>query len=117
MLIAPIIKILLLSLATTLIVELATAYFMKVPARDLGVVALVNLMTNPPYVLLVLICRYFFPRQAILLLQIVCEFIIIVIEAKLYRVHLKMCSRPYTLSIVANLLSIAAGAVLSYVMY
>jgi len=117
MLIAPIIKILLLSLAATLIIELAAAYLMKVPAGDLRVVALVNLMTNPPYVLLVLICRYFFPPQAILMLQIVCEIIIIVIEAKLYRAHLKSYSRPYMLSIVANLLSIAAGAALSYVMY
>ena len=117
MLIAPIIKILLLSLAATLIAELAAAYIMKVPAGDLRVVALVNLMTNPPYVLLVMICRYFFSPQAILLLQIVCEIIIIIIEAKLYRAYLKNYSRPYTLSIVANLLSIAAGAALSCVMY
>ncbi|MBP3900121.1 MAG: hypothetical protein J6D53_01495 [Blautia sp.] len=117
MLIAPIIKILLLSLAATLLVELAAAYFMKVSVRDLSVVALVNLMTNPPYVLFILVCRYFFSPQAILILQIVCEIIIIVIEAKLYRAHLKSYSRPYTLSIIANLLSITAGAALSHIMF
>ena len=111
--ILPIIAALGLSLAVTEAAEFAAALILGVRKEGWPVVFLVNLITNPPYVLLILILRYLLPRSMIILIMAVCEFGIFVAEALLYRKYLKDYPHPYLLSGAANLASIAAGILVS----
>ena len=104
------VRTLLLSLAVTLAVELVTAKLLfRLRNQELSVVALVNIMTNPPFVLLLLILRVFCGKALLDIIHILCEILIILAEGFLYKRHLNRCRHPFILSLTANLLSIAAG--------
>jgi len=111
--ILPIAAALGLSLAVTEAAEFIAAFVLGVRREGWPVVLLVNLMTNPPYVLLILILGYLLPKPAIMLIMVLCEFAIFIVEAFLYRKYLKAFSHPYLLSAAANLASIAAGILVS----
>ena len=104
------IRTLILSLAVTLAAELLAAKLIfRIPGKELPVVALVNIMTNPPFVLLLLTLRIFLSIGILHTIHVVCEILIITAEGFLYKRHLKSCPHPFILSLTANLLSIAAG--------
>ncbi|NLY73440.1 MAG: hypothetical protein GX079_07090 [Tissierellia bacterium] len=97
------------SLLLTLIIE--TSFFLIIGKRrkkDLILVCLVNILTNPPVVLLywlTIIYSRLNPIFAILVL----ESSAIIIEGYYYKNYGQEFSHPYTLSLIANLLSFGIG--------
>ena len=110
-------RTLLLSLAVTIVAEGFLALLVPFMRRHLKEVVLVNLLTNPPYVLAVLFLRILLPPAALLLLQVVLEILIFYTEGTVYGHIIKRNGEPpphpYLFSLTANLLSVAAGVVLS----
>ena len=103
-----------LSLLLTLGIELAFALLTGKRGRALGVTALVNVMTNPPVVLTVLLWRYYglpaLPAAIALL-----ETLVILAEGAVYR-RCEAFSHPWRFSLCANLLSFGLGALLNLVL-
>ncbi len=91
-----------LSLALTLLVELAVALIWGLRGRDLGLCALVNVLTNPAVVLL----HSLFPAPPVTLLL---EGAAVAVEALYYRRYGAHISRPWRLSLTANALSFGIG--------
>ena len=101
-----------LSLLLTLGIELAFALLTGKRGRALAVTALVNVVTNPPVVLTVLLWRYYglpaLPAAIALL-----EALAILAEGAVYR---RAFSHPWRFSLGANLLSFGLGALLNLVL-
>ncbi len=76
------------------------------------VILLVNLMTNPPYVMTVLILQVFTPPRTLLVVRLLLEVLIVFAEGTLYKKNLADFPHPYLFSLAANLTSVAAGILL-----
>lgn len=107
------------SLALTLAIELAVAYLLGVRAgKGIRLVALVNLLTNPPAVLCNWLCGLYLPGYRKLEVQLVIETAVVVTEAFVYcrfaADEQRRIKRPVLLSLAANgcswLLGLLAGA-------
>ncbi len=85
----------------------------KIQKSDLPVIFLANVLTNPPYVLTVLICRIYVRIDHIPILQAVLEAAIILIEFLIYKKTIRNCRHPFLLSLTANLFSILCGILVS----
>ena len=107
------VRTLLLSLAVTVLVEGALALLVPFMRRHLKEVVLVNLLTNPPYVLTVLFLRILVPPFVLVLVQVLLEILIFYIEGTIYALMIKRSgeppARPFLFSLAANALSVAAG--------
>ena len=94
---------LIISLAATLIIELALALLFKVRGKGLWAVVAVNLLTNPPLVL----TWSFYPA-----LLIPMELTAVLIEGCCYRLFPKRFSKPFLFSFLFNLSSFLIGGIL-----
>ena len=103
------------SLALTLAVECLFALLTGKRGRDLLLVTLVNIMTNPAAVTATLLIKYAYslPRWII---QIPVEVVVIAVEAYIYKRYGSKFKRPLLFSIAANALSIAAGILLEIIL-
>ena len=112
-------RTLFLSLLITLVTEGALAMLVPYMRPHLREVLLVNLMTNPPYVLAVLFLRILVSRTMLYLLQVPLEILIFFAEGSVYRRVLREQTgppgHPFVFSFLANLLSVAAGLFLQAV--
>lgn len=102
---------LLLSLALTLALEYTAALFLGIRGRqDLLLILTVNLLTNPPAVLLSMIFSALpFSRY---LLQLLLEIPVVAGEGLLYQKYGTQISHPWRLSLTANLFSYGTGLAL-----
>lgn len=114
--ILPVLITIITSFVFTVLVEMAVALLMKVQHGELSTVLLVNLVTNPPYVLLVLMARYIMAKGQLIFLQVVCEALIFAAEGLLYKKYMKDYPHPYLLSITANGASLVLGILVSHLM-
>lgn len=108
-----IIKGLLLSLVLTLLFEMLVALIAKVrDKKDLFLVVLVNVITNPAVVFMYYVTVLFagLCKYPIILILEVCA---IIIEAMIYRKYAKTIHHPLIFSIVANLISYGSGLILT----
>jgi len=100
-----------ISLGLTLAIELGFALLCRVHRRDLGLVMLVNVLTNPPVVLLALVSH-----QVLRLSPWVCypvlEGLAVLTEGAVYK-RFSQIRRPYWFSLAANALSFSVGLLLS----
>lgn len=96
---------LILSLLLTLAIELPVAWLWGLRGRDLQLAVLVNLLTNPPVVLLAILLRRP-PVVAIL------EVTAAATEALCYLRRGEQIRHPVLLSCVANLISYSAGVLI-----
>ena len=113
-------KVMLRSFLLTEAVELGLAAACRHRGRELFVVALANLLTNPLYVFLVLYLRMRMMPQRLFQLQVVMECVIILVEGLLHAGFWRKKKqgsvtriRPFVFSLAANLASIAAGDMVS----
>ena len=104
---------LVLSFLVTETAEILWALLFRIRKSDLPVVFLANLLTNPPYVLTVLICRMYVRIDRLPVLQAVLEAGIILIEFLIYRKSVRTCRHPFLLSLTANFFSILCGMLVS----
>ena len=101
-----------LALGLTLALEIGFFFVMgKRNLRDMGLVLLVNILTNPPVVLLYWLAAYYtsWPSVAVI---IPLEVLAVLAEGYYYRKYGQKFCRPYIFSAVANAFSFVAGALL-----
>ncbi|MGM9639896.1 MAG: hypothetical protein ACI3V3_00850 [Faecousia sp.] len=98
----------LISLALTLALELPLAWLLRVRGRDLALVAVANLLTNPAVVLV----HGLLAGESLLLHTVLPELWAVTTEAMVYKHLGANIKNPMRFSILANLLSYSLGAVL-----
>ena len=98
----------LMSLVLTLLLELSAACLFKIKGKDLLLVTLVNILTNPAAVLLSLL---FGNQRAI---QFIIEAVVILTEGCYYKKYGKEIRRAFLFSGVANILSYSMGKLINY---
>ena len=104
-------------LALTVVVELAVALavFHVRDARYIAVVALAQIVTNPPLVLATIVAGVAFDSEfAFATMLIVLETAAVVAEGGIYR-YAGLSDRPYILSLACNAASFAIGFTTSLV--
>ena len=97
-----------LSLGLTLILELAVALLCRLRGRDLLLVILVNILTNPAVVYLDMSCGALFPNGRDLW-QIPLELAAIAAEGFCYARFAADVRRPWMFALVANVFSYSCG--------
>lgn len=104
-------------LALTIVVELAVALavFHVRDAQHIAVVALAQVVTNPPLVLAAIVAGVAFDSEfAFATMLIVLEMAAVVAEGGIYR-YAGLSDRPYILSLACNAASFAIGFAISLV--
>ena len=108
-----ILRMFLLSLVLTLVIETVVALFWKIRMPGMIVVWLVNTLTNPLAVLLAWQLTRHFPGISSLIIQLPIECIVVLVEALIYRGFAgkeKWTIRhPVLLSVTANAISWSIG--------
>lgn len=113
------------SLVLTIAVELAVALgasrfrfplFGQPCGKGIWLVVLINLLTNPPAVLLCFLGRMYLPHFPGIWVQLAAEAVVVVVEACIYLSFAKSpcweIKRPIMLAVMANACSWLLGAVL-----
>lgn len=110
------IESLLLSLSVTLCAELAAAWLLKLRShRALAVVALMNVMTNPPLVFTLNLARKFIPLLAYRVLTAGLEAGAVLLEALVLRHCLDLPpKKALGMSVLLNLCSYCTGWLLNF---
>ena len=96
-----------ISLALTLATELAIAFLFGLRTRkNMLLVVLVNVLTNPPAVLCNWLCRLYLPHYNRVPVQLVIEAAVVIVEAFVYcrfaRDEQRQIKRPVLLALTAN---------------
>ena len=106
-------KILAISLLLTLAFEEGFALLWGLRGRrELGLVALVNCLTNPPVVLLYYTATGLWRWNAIPV-TIVLEGLAVLVEWRCYRAYSEQVKRPFVFALLINLFSYGAGCVVN----
>lgn len=102
-----------ISLGLTLLIEGAFAFIKGIRSgKDLVLVFLVNLLTNPAAVL----CYYFFTvytQMNVFIIKIPIELVVILIESLYYRKYASFTHKPFLFSALANIFSFGTGLILN----
>ena len=108
---------LILPLCITLVVEtgVACVWGHNKPS-ELGILALINIITNLSLNAVLLVLRLYLPAQKINICIYLAEVIIWLAEACLIRRFLERCRHPFWLSLTANAASYFAGLMVFKVM-
>lgn len=102
-----------ISLALTLVLEEAFALVWGLRGRrELGTVALVNILTNPPVVLLYHTAVGLLGWNA-LLVTAVLETAAVLVEWRYYRLCSRQLTRPFWFALLANAFSYGAGQLIN----
>lgn len=107
------------SLLLTLLIELIMASFLGIGiGKDLLVIILVNVLTNPVVVLLCWLWRLYLPQVNLFWIQIPLEVLVVFAE---YRIYKSMagngwrCKKPFRFSVAANGASWFTGVILTWI--
>lgn len=108
-----IIRVLCMSLASTLVLEEGFGYLLGVRERwDMVLIGLVNLLTNPAVVLLYYVNGIYIKGNQTVV-TILLELAAVLAEGLCYRTAARGIRHPWMFAIGANLFSYMAGVVLS----
>ena len=120
-----------ISLGLTIVVELAVIFLLEgnqrnIPSqvadshimRNIALLAiLVNILTNPPAVLLCWLGKMYMPDVPQIPLQLAVEIVVVAVEACTYRSFAKKprwkIDRPFRLAVMANMCSWLMGVIFS----
>ena len=106
-------KTLAMSLALTLVLEVFFALIWGLRGRqELGTVALVNILTNPPVVLAYHTAVGLLGWNA-LVVKVVLETAAVLVEWRYYRLCSRQLKRPFLFALLANLVSYVTGRLIS----
>lgn len=106
---------LLISLMLTLIFELLLAIIVKVGKRDLLLVMLVNIITNPAVVLIYVLISNHYHDVPGMLIQLPLEAAAVLVEWLYYRRFSEKIKKPFLFSLAANALSYSAGIIIGVI--
>jgi hypothetical protein len=103
------------SLGITLFIEVLLAFILGLRTKkDLLLVALCNVLTNPSVVFLSIMASLFLGKPLLILCTAVLELLAFVTEAVIYRSFLKAGRlHPFLLSFILNLASFLTGVVIN----
>lgn len=102
-----------ISLCLTIVLEILFAVIVGIRGkRDLLLLILVNILTNPPTVFTYYLLAYYTSWNR-WVIQIPLEIIVILVEAYYYKSYGKEFRRPFLFSLLANLFSYGIGVILS----
>ena len=95
------------SLILTLVTELAIAFVLGLrTGKNMLLVVLVNVLTNPPAVLCNWLCRMYLPDYHRISVQLAIETVVVIVEAFVYclyaRDERRQIKRPVLLAFAAN---------------
>lgn len=108
------IQTLLVSLLLTLVLELVFSFVVGVrEGKDIGLVVLVNVLTNPCVVLVYYLNVYYFKWNRSVV-TLILEVGAVAVEALYYKRYGKKIDRPFLFSICANVFSYFIGDLISY---
>lgn len=106
-------KVLAVSLLLTLVFELSVALLWGLRGkRELTVAALVNVLTNPPVVLLYHVCTGLFGWPGLMVTPVL-EVGAVVVEWICYRSCSEQLKRPFLFALAANAVSFGLGLVIN----
>lgn len=101
-------------LGLTILLETAFALFVGIRGRkNLLLVVLVQIITNPLAVLAMLWFGTYYYNWPVYAYQLPIEAIVVVVEWLFYRKYLNAVKRPFALSLAANYFSYSFGFILS----
>lgn len=108
-----ILRILLVNLAMVFLIELIPGAIMcRRDPRKTATIALANVITNPPVVLISMFITVFF-GEWIIWATVIIEILAVLIEGAIYR-KFEVFKRAYLVSFVLNLASYTAGEIIQY---
>ena len=81
--------------------------------RELGLVALVNCLTNPPVVLLYYTASGLWRWNAVLT-ALALEAAAVIVEWRCYRMYSEQVKRPFLFALLINLFSYGVGCVINF---
>ncbi len=100
----------LIPLFLTVLIEETAAYLLGLRGKDLLLVLLVNVITNPVLVTLSLTLMYYISvGTGQILTYLILEPIVIYVEYRFFDMYLSAKRDPFRLSLILNLLSITGG--------
>ena len=107
------------SLVLTIIIELTSSFFLGIKSdKDIRTIILVNICTNPIVVLIANIL--IISNVSVVLYHLivtVMEGLVVMVEASLYKKHLKdYKSSPFKLSLINNIISYLSGFLFNYLL-
>lgn len=106
-------KILAASLLLTLIFEWIFALLWGIRGkRELGLVALVNCLTNPPVVLLYYTATVLWHWSAVFV-TVILEFAAVLVEWHCYRAFSEQVKKPFLFALLVNIFSYTLGCVIN----
>lgn len=102
----------------TLLIELCTSIVIGVRKKDLIVVIITNVLTNPMLVFIANICQTFLSIQVYWIILILMEVLVVFIEGYIYKKTIERKGiNGYILSFINNLASFLIGFIISYSIY
>lgn len=108
------------SLILTIIIECSLARVWGLRTKkEMLLVLLVNILTNPAAVFVVWVCNGYLGSEFSFLFQCVIEFVVVVVEAKIYTSFAREESwnikKPLQFAIIVNMISWLSGVVIQYI--
>ena len=108
------------SLGLTIIIECSVARVWGLKSRkEMLLVLLVNILTNPAAVFCVWICNGYLGSDFSFLYQCIVEFVVVVVEGEVYSSFAREegwnIKKPLQFSIIVNMISWLSGVVLQYI--
>ena len=99
-------------LLLTILLECIVAFILGLRNKDLILVVMVNIITNPPLVYICLALMYYLGvDKAYLITYLILEPIVIIVEWLIYRQYLNKKTNYLLLSIILNVVSIIGGLI------
>ncbi len=105
-----------LSLGLTIVIEGSVALVFRMKGRDLVLLVLVNVLTNPAVVYLNMLFGGIFPEAWVFWWQIPLEIAAVVVEGVLYFKLSRSLRSPWMFAVIANVLSYGMGLIITFVL-
>ncbi len=100
------------SLFLTLVLELAIGLLFRLKRKDILLLLLINILTNPAAVYLNILCQSFLNIN-MYLWQLPIEISVVIIEWHCYRRFASALRRPFLLALLANTFSYSCGILIN----
>lgn len=105
-------------LLITIVVECLIATILKVKIKDLIIVLLVNVLTNPLLVSITFSIGIFYGNIPRVIITLILEILVVIVEGFIYKRNLiENKVNPYLLALLLNISSYLIGGLINYIFY
>ncbi len=111
-------KVMLISLVSTIIIEVTVAFILHYRKKDLVNVILVNILTNPLLNSLVVAINYYYGLKARNISLYILEVLVVLVEGFIYWKYLdRKKINGFILSLILNIASYGLGLLINKIIY